>query len=867
MKNKTLLSVARTPVAGMIASATFLMTACTDYYNGFTAEQLSYEASFQKDFGKFDPTNDFNLAQRGQVTVTPNGNREVCVYKKAANGYQLIARYDDVTTTRTLGFDIPKGETEILVVNGSATKTTTVGGTVTFERGGGSGAIVTRAIYTKPDDPADWATRLFKGKDGSLEVKLNNGQDYTYYYYNASEATSFETILPESRLNRDKAVDDFSLISTGEFIIYPTYWNAAVATQVGIYYYDDEGNIHKQPIFGNHIYNESIQYWDGNNWVTPKSEGYNSMNAGGKGWDYYPLTSVGASQYRSKGIIVNLPVGTKFGFYTPMFEDNPTSRKAVGDYLPFKDWTNAIGMNTNVYIPNNINGAVYTKFGGTTGQQWGLTENFHLNTTTNCAGETKYAKWWFKDGDGYIEANWNQNQAYLDAHSESHLNPPDVWDQDYTNWNKDVNAATCNPLKYDRHAVMFGMYYDEKGDMVIGAEDAYFLTSSDQSDYDLNDRVFKIYGSQPLVLNNKAQSWHLAFEDLGGSFDWDFNDVVLQIDYVSGQEKARITPIAAGGTLHSQVYFNDTDNEGNRQPLGEIHEWLGATTVGDDELYEPINADSRGVPGVRKEVTITSPSTFSIADAMEKANIAGNGSSKDILGLYIETSGNGEGKTNTIAYKGMGKAPAMLVLPTSYESGDKYLEWAWPTENYDIRKAYNTDGHKFSDWVADHSKAQDWFMYPSVKGTVEAKVAGKYANGSTTAGSEYDKSDYGTILTQLNKNDANLYVFDANSTLGDAKSVTITFALKGKLANNALYAYDGNKTTGSALGSWFRLNNGGSFATMGDKKNTGTTTVEVEGMYQITLSEADLTAIKNAGHWAITASADSEIIYIASKKE
>ena len=33
------------------------------------------------------------------------------------------------------------------------------------------------------------------------------------------------------------------------------------------------------------------------------------------------------------------------------------------------------------------------------------------------------------------------------------------------------------------------------------------------------------------------------FEDLGGSFDWDFNDVILKMDYVSGQKTAKITPI------------------------------------------------------------------------------------------------------------------------------------------------------------------------------------------------------------------------------------------------------------------------------------------------------------------------------------
>ncbi len=143
-----------------LACVPLMVESCEDYDFGVTSETLAritYDMNFRKDFGDFDPANDFNLAQRGSVTVTPNGNREVCIYKKAANGYQLIARYDDVTSTRTLGFDIPKGETEILVVNGSATQVTTVGGTVTFNGG-------TRAGN-------------FDGTHGKLSVRLNDGKD------------------------------------------------------------------------------------------------------------------------------------------------------------------------------------------------------------------------------------------------------------------------------------------------------------------------------------------------------------------------------------------------------------------------------------------------------------------------------------------------------------------------------------------------------------------------------------------------------------------------------------------------------------------------------------------------------------------
>lgn len=825
-----------------LACGSLLVASCEDYDFGVTPEtlaQVTYEQNFRKDFGDFDPTNDFNLAQRGEVTVTPNGNREVCIYKKAANGYQLIARYDDVTSTRTLGFDIPKGETEILVVNGSATQVTTVGGTVTF----GSG---TRAGN-------------FDGTLGDLSVRLNDGEDYTYYYYDATEAVSYKTTLPEGFFNKDKAIDDFSLISTGEFIIYPTYWNAGIASRLGIYYYDNAGNIQKKVICGNHGYNESIQYKNNNgDWVTENTiyggcngNSYHWVGENGADKGHEALTTVGATDYRSKGIIINLPVGTKFGFYTPMFDDSP-SNFAGTDF----ETTLASGeggganhhLNTNIYVPNNL---LADKNGCS-----------NLGGSEHLQSKRSFGRWWFLKNGEVVEATWTENRELLDAHSESNLNPPDAWDKNYTLWNKDVDATENNPLKYDRHAVMFGLYYDKYGDMVIGAEDCYYLSEWNASDYDLNDKIFKIYGSQPLLLNNKAQSWHLAFEDLGGSFDWDFNDVVLQIDYVSGQNKAHVTPIAAGGTLHSHVYFNDTDNDAQKQSLGEIHEWLGATPVAADVLYEPINADSRGVPGVRKEVNVTS--SFTISNAMNLANGSSNGtSSKNILGLYIETAGNEDGKTNTIAYAGMGKAPAMLVLPTSYKSGDKYLEWAWPTERFDISEAYKEDGHKFTDWVNNHNDAQDWYKYPS-KGTVEAKVAGKYANGATTAGKEYEKADYGTTISFPNKTD-NLYVFDVNNTFGsDATSVTITVALKG-IVGNQLVAYDGTTTTSEALGTWKRTSSGGTFTTIGDGHNSGTTNVNIEGLYRIELSEADLTAIKTAGHWAITAGEKSEIIYIAFK--
>lgn len=759
-----------------------LLASCSEYDLGYTPEQIGYNITFRKDFGDYDMANDFNLAQRGQVTVTPTACPEVSIYSKSATGWQLVAKYDDVTGTRELGFDIPKGTKEILVSNGCQTQKTIVGGSVSF--------FSTRAGKYDKDD-------------SSIKIELNEGQRYTYYYYDAAEALSFNTILPEGKPNKDKAIDDFTLVSTGEFIIYPTYWNAALESCIGIYFFDENGNIVKNVLFGNHAYNECVQMLtDNGDWETLDKSDKQISSPGIHPTANMLAGSRASHSFRSKGIIVNLPVGTKFGFYTPV----------GGNYY-------------NRYAPRNC---------------------FSTQEGYPKVGD-KFGVWWHDGEPSTYESGW------MDAHSESNLNPPDVWTEVWT-------AETY--MNNTRHAVMFGLYFDSRGDMVVGAEDMYAYDAGwkDYSDYDLNDRVFKIYGSQPEVLNNKSQSWILPFEDLGGSFDWDFNDVILKMDYVSGQKTAKITPIAAGGTLHSEVFFNDTDDESKVQDLGEIHVLLGADPVGEDELYASINASHRGTPGTIKTVNITDPANFSIANAQTDANSSANGTStKSMVGAYVVTKG-GHGMS-TIAYNGMGKAPAMLVLPTTYQIDDTYYEWAWPVENKDIRAAYGEPGHSFDEWVADHTKAQDWYMYPT-GGTVEERSSSSFIH-TLVPSPEYDMDDYGTIISLPSKNSQGVYAFPA-SLFSGATEASVTVVLKG-VKKNALYAYDGTNYS-SALGTWTRLNGSGTITVMGNTASgSGTGNVNYEGMYQIILGSSDLSTIASAGQWVVSAGDDTQILYIAYK--
>lgn len=748
-----------------------LLTSCQEYDLGYTPEQIGYNITFRKDFGDYDMANDFNLAQRGQVTVTPGLSTEVSVYGRLASGWQLVAKYDDVTETRTLGFDIPKGMKELMVSDNISAIRTHVGGEVSLSS--------TRA-------------GAYDYSNGELVVSLNEGDRFSYYYFDKQTAMEFDEFLPEDVNNLGKVVQDFTMVSTGEFVLYPLYYNCGMAVKMGIYYYTPDNELVMQYIWGPHQYNQELQVLNADGtWQLPEGTikpqcddeqtgtcATHNTKAEFPGFRPNPvppfIVTSPTDQFRSKGIVINLPAGTKFGF-------------------------------------------------------WQSCKHQYRDYQTEACGDQ------FKEVPFFSEAFRNRKYYFNDA--------------------KAPNGVNINIPK-------FATYFDKRGDLIIASEDFDTWNTNPLTwcDEDFNDRVFKIYGAVPEVLNNAAQSWLLPFEDLGGSFDWDFNDVILKMEYVSGQKTAKITPIAAGGTLHSEVFFNDTDDESKAQDLGEIHVLLGSEPVGEDELYEPINASHRGTPGTAKLVNITNPATFSIANAQSGANSSASGTStKSMVGAYIVTKGNNG--LSTIAYNGMGKAPAMLILPVLYDKDDLSYRWAWPIENMDIREAYCEPGHSFAEWVADHTKAQDWYMYPS-NNVVEPSFfyTGIEKDISTP---EYNISQFGTTISLPSKTGTE-YIFNSNHFNGYSDGAVITVVLKG-VQNNVLYAYDGTSKS-SPLGSWSKLSYTGEWSVMGNNScGSGSGSAKFEGMYQVSVSKEELELIKARGSWVITSNNDMCILYLAIK--
>ncbi len=182
-------------------------------------------------------------------------------------------------------------------------------------------------------------------------------------------------------------------------------------------------------------------------------------------------------------------------------------------------------------------------------------------------------------------------------------------------------------------------------------------------------------------------TWILACEDLGGSFDYDFNDVVWSVQTIGKSTKVKV--LAAGGTLGFTLKYNGTEICTKTNAFEED------TT--DDQV---VNAGSKGVTRTSKEFTLNT--------AIE--NISSNWRNFSVV---VKDHGESLHEVQNVKESTKNsKAPQIILLPE---------EWEWPTELTPINEAYTN----FTTWVTNNTAAT-WESWSA------AKVSGKTVSRSAT---------------------------------------------------------------------------------------------------------------------------------------
>ena len=785
MKIKSLLSFF-VPAAMM----SLAVAGCSDYDNGYSEQAIKFAQDFRKTFGDIDPEQDWNLAERGTVTVSTMKESEVKIYALTGDEYTIVGDYEGVKGTRMLGFDMVEGTKEIVVTDGATAQKTVPGGVVTF---GG-----TRAIFTDPDDSNGDGVKVSKIPAGGTTIKEVTYPQYKYI--SSSDYDAVRGVVPEigsrqDHTNLNRVTHDFSYISNGEFVIYPYFWNTSSDNTIGVYYTDANGQYHEVDIYqnkGEGLEGQGEEYLDAN-LKNAKLEGQNELkdniskrfySDGSRMAEYYqdytssiyiPLSGI---QLYDLGLPNDIRSYTKLVLEAELKNGTPDYRVV---FYPKKtdnslDRDNAVTMtissgNAEINLSelsDNLKQNCEIRLSGssnTNSPTWN-----HEMGLQGCRGDITFKKVQLvKNSNNWSQYNGGNANDIVQNNRQGrsqgivvnipegtkfgmYLKKTDGAVGDCTFYSE--SSKNTDTYKHGHGIIDYGngtVNWDDTnskpsyastftiGDqMFIGFEDWPNNTDSyGGGDFDLNDIVLAFAGSKPTIINEDptATVWLVACEDLGGSFDIDYNDVVFSVEHISGKPKAKLTPLAAGGTLASYIYFQDPWDSERDKCFGEIHQLFGATKVNSGE-FSIINAKSR------YEKT-AAPIEFEVAEDWTMAYYAtgdGSGSAytrdgKDVNmgGFEVRTLKSGSEAPSTLpinssAFSGASKiqpsvrnegenVPYILCIPYSYtrynypEAGKKadYV-WAWPVEYMTICDENGAGPYPdFAGWVQDHKQNTDWY--------------------------------------------------------------------------------------------------------------------------------------------------------------
>lgn len=495
------------------------------------------------------------------------------------------------------------------------------------------------------------------------------GTTYNQYkYFDESNYTKFTELLPENDCtNYNKVTHDFSFVSTGSFVIYPFYFYTDATDEVGIYFRD--GNtITKVPVF---CY----------------------KNVGRGTYNVYYANNASDKENQPGYTETDDYRNANYHSFIPAIWKNQYEMERVAS------WT----------IENDFNWVDFSAYG-----EYLFTSSYPTDIV-----RAQGIKIDIPVGTVFGMYLINGDHTF---YSESSLNSAEKGSGTYTK-----NGVSHPYSNYDCYASTFKM-----GDqMYLGFEDWAYTTGN--SDSDLNDIMIAFDGAAPHVVDEDpaTASWVLACEDLGSTFDTDYNDVVFSVEHVSGRLTATVTPLAAGGTLASHIYYEEED-------LGEIHQLLGASeaTTGN---YTPINVgESRGTAGIQKTIMVSEDFTMSSSE-VGTITVSGNMGNFKVVTYYDV---NNPGVNSVIAAPQVGKVPEMICLPLTYEIENDPEEgkkttytWAWSKELKTIYNtqngAYGTGSYpEFGEWVNDYTKNTDWYKHPETSLTVsEKKVVENIGSG------------------------------------------------------------------------------------------------------------------------------------------
>ena len=176
---------------------------------GSSGSSNTYQQDFQKEFGSISPSQNWNMSEGGEVTVSVSISSTIYVYGTYTSGEygsKLLGVFKDISGTQTLVFDKPSGLNSFYIV-------------------------ISNSLYTQGETVTNGNSVSFSGSD---DIDLTHSVTQITKYVTVDPTVL--QLLPNGTDNQGKTTQNSKFISDGKTIsVTPVYSNCSYSNTIGIY--------------------------------------------------------------------------------------------------------------------------------------------------------------------------------------------------------------------------------------------------------------------------------------------------------------------------------------------------------------------------------------------------------------------------------------------------------------------------------------------------------------------------------------------------------------------------------------------------------------------------------------------------------
>ena len=222
-------------------------------------------------------------------------------------------------------------------------------------------------------------------------------------------------------------------------------------------------------------------------------------------------------------------------------------------------------------------------------------------------------------------------------------------------------------------------YYNNDGTITDEPQDSYVknvIEGRDPFDFGTSTDPEQPENPQPIpptVVD--LPEWTIAFEDLGTTGDFDFNDVVIRV-VPNPAAKAKVYLCATGGQLEAELHYQGPTGDVN---LGKVHDFMTKMTNTRDAVTTPAVLLGE----------VEWPDGYTLPTHADRFYLLANGQK---IAVNLEP----------------GSVPKAVCV---------YGQWQWPREGVSLVSAYNM----LTRWATNinDADAREWYRYPAKDKTIK----------------------------------------------------------------------------------------------------------------------------------------------------